>query len=261
MTSASDDPVAVVQGHSPETGWQNLAEAVMKTLSVTAMIMFILLGGIEVGQGTGHVLRVTGRLDHHPVAASKHDHRLVERPLFRLVRPLAVAEAVHLADRDLRHLAAGKLQVERFLLQLELRPRRLDLGNRPREGALQVELDPPLLCRLLDVHVLDADRAAVGVAQDAEPGVLVGEVTRSLTTDGDPTSPHPLLPCTRTNQGSERRWRSLQMGTTRKERDERNTCTIRFWGGEQFLTPTAAKSLREAGRPGKAPTPGRLTVA
>ena len=34
--------------------------------------------------------------------------------------------------------------------------------------ALDLLLDPPLLVGLLDVHVLDADRAAVGVAQDAE---------------------------------------------------------------------------------------------
>ena len=35
-------------------------------------------------------------------------------------------------------------------------------------GALDLGLDPVLLVGLLDVHVLDADRAAVGVAQDAE---------------------------------------------------------------------------------------------
>ena len=34
--------------------------------------------------------------------------------------------------------------------------------------ALGVLLDPPLLLRVLDVHVLDAERAAVGVAQDVE---------------------------------------------------------------------------------------------
>ncbi len=37
-----------------------------------------------------------------------------------------------------------------------------------RDGALDLLLDPALLGGLLDVHVLDADRAAVGVAQDAE---------------------------------------------------------------------------------------------
>ena len=37
-----------------------------------------------------------------------------------------------------------------------------------RVGALDLGLDPALLLGVLDVHVLDADRAAVGVAQHAE---------------------------------------------------------------------------------------------
>ena len=41
------------------------------------------------------------------------------------------------------------------------------LGER-RVGALDLGLDPALLLGVLDVHVLDADRAAVGVAQHAE---------------------------------------------------------------------------------------------
>ena len=42
------------------------------------------------------------------------------------------------------------------------------VGRRAVVDALDLLLDPALLLRLLDVHVLDADRAAVGVAQDAE---------------------------------------------------------------------------------------------
>ena len=42
------------------------------------------------------------------------------------------------------------------------------VGGRARSHALDVLLDPPLLVGLLDVHVLDADRAAVGVAQHVE---------------------------------------------------------------------------------------------
>ncbi len=48
----------------------------------------------------------------------------------------------------------------------------LELGRRP----LDVLLDPPLLRRLLDVHVLDADRPAVGVPEQRE----------------DVAEPHPL---------------------------------------------------------------------
>ena len=51
---------------------------------------------------------------------------------------------------------------------------RAELGGHP----LDVLLDPALLARLLDVHVLDADRAAVGVPQHAE----------------DVAQPHALLP-------------------------------------------------------------------
>ena len=44
----------------------------------------------------------------------------------------------------------------------------LVLGRQRRGDALDPLLDPALLVGLLDVHVLDADRAAVGVAQHAE---------------------------------------------------------------------------------------------
>ena len=47
---------------------------------------------------------------------------------------------------------------------------RLLLGGRPRQvvDALHALLDPGLLVGILDVHELDADRAAVGLAQDLD---------------------------------------------------------------------------------------------
>ena len=45
-----------------------------------------------------------------------------------------------------------------------------------RRLALDVLLDPALLLGVLDVHVLDAERAAVGVAQDVEDLVERGHV-------------------------------------------------------------------------------------
>ena len=58
------------------------------------------------------------------------------------------------------------------------------LGGRRRRTPFDVLLDPALLLGLLDVHVLDADRPAVGVAQDSRisssvatsvPGQAVGD--------------------------------------------------------------------------------------
>ena len=51
------------------------------------------------------------------------------------------------------------------------------VGAQLGRNALDVLLDPSLLLRLLDVHVLDADRPAVGVAQRCS---------------GSPPSAHPL---------------------------------------------------------------------
>ena len=64
-----------------------------------------------------------------------------------------------------------------------------------RRLAFDVLLDPALLLGILDVHVLDAERPAVGVAQDVEdlverghvaPGQAVGHELAGQVPDGEP---------------------------------------------------------------------------
>src|SRR5204863_800442 len=77
---------------------------------------------------------------------------------------LAALEAEPLRPHELR-LQEG---LERLgLVELE-QDAQLLLAGRLLVRLLVTLLDPPALLGVLDVHVLDADRAAVGVAQDAE---------------------------------------------------------------------------------------------
>ena len=73
---------------------------------------------------------------------------------------------------------------------------RCSSGSSVGVDALDLLLDPVLLLGLLDVHVLDADRAAVGVAQHVEdvaerharrvPAEAVGEELAVEVPDGEP---------------------------------------------------------------------------
>ena len=59
------------------------------------------------------------------------------------------------------------------------------LGGRPLGGALDAVLDPAPLLGVLDVHVLDADGAAVGVAQHAEDVAQLHRALPAEAADGE----------------------------------------------------------------------------
>ncbi len=155
------------------------------------------VGGHEVAVGAQVVLHVTGAVHAARVQVSLE---LAEDLRVRLaddVRQHVQPAAVGHADHGLIHLLAGGLgqhgieQRDQRLGALEREPALPDeLGLQehlerfghvePAQDAdllvvagrvmrpLGVRLDPGPLVRLLDVHVLDADRAAVRVAQHAE---------------------------------------------------------------------------------------------
>ena len=110
---------------------------------------------------------------HVEAAAVGHAHRdLVELRLRR-----GLADLVDQRDRGLAALEAEPLLPDELglqegleglgLVELEQDPQLL-LAGRLGVRLLDALLDPPALLGVHDVHVLDAGRAAVGVAQDAE---------------------------------------------------------------------------------------------
>src|SRR5262249_35108620 len=69
------------------------------------------------------------------LAGPQQDRRLVECPLLRLARPLAIAQPRDLRERQLRDLSAAQLQVDRLLLELPAKDLAIDRDDelpRPR---------------------------------------------------------------------------------------------------------------------------------
>ena len=100
------------------------------------------------------------------------DDDLVELALGRGLAHLVDERHDRLGAFEREALLADVLRLEERLERLGLvelvEPAELVLAVHPRERPLDPGLDPPSLVRVLDVHVLDADRAAVGVAEHLE---------------------------------------------------------------------------------------------
>ena len=132
--------------------------------------------GIEIALELGEDLAVgladdVGE-DVQPAPVGHPEHRLLDAALGRLVQ-----DGVEQRDRRLGPLEAEALLADVAGVQEALeglgRVQALEdvvllLGREGAGHALDVLLDPSLLLGILDVHVLDADGPAVGVAKDVE---------------------------------------------------------------------------------------------
>ncbi len=179
--------------------------------------------GAELALGAEVVLHVAGALDrarvdvalelaedlavlladdvreHVEPAAVRHaDGDLVEAVLGRRLADLVDQRDGRLAALEAEPLLADELRLQEGLEGLGLveleQDAQLLLAGRLHVRLLDALLDPAALLGVLDVHVLDADRAAVRVAQDAEdvaqlhePAALAAERARSRTRGRGPT--------------------------------------------------------------------------
>ena len=107
-----------------------------------------------------------------PAAVGHADHRRVEPGVGGHRQDLVEDRDRRLGAFETEPLGADVLRGEELLERLggvePLEDALLALLGDGRLHALDLGLDPALLVGVLDVHVLDADRAAVRVAQHAE---------------------------------------------------------------------------------------------
>ncbi len=170
--------VAGVGGHldaePPAVRRGVLASGAQVVLDVTGEVTGVvgLLVADELVEDGGEVL-LGGVGQHVQPAAVRH----AEHDLFHPGVGGGVEHHVEQRDEALGALQAEALGAEEFGVEEPLEALRLDqLGEYPsllvgadgRCRSLGVLLDPQFLVGLLDVHVLDARRSAVGVAQHAE---------------------------------------------------------------------------------------------
>jgi glycerol 3-phosphatase-2 len=113
VTAASDDPVAVVQGHSPETGWARLAEA---CLVIRGGAMWVACNvdrtlpterGLLPGNGA-MVAALEAATDREPTVAGKPARALLDTAMERAgaQRPLVVGDRL---DTDIAGARAAEL--------------------------------------------------------------------------------------------------------------------------------------------------------
>ena len=134
-------------------------------------------------------VRLAGDVGEHvqPTAVGHADGHLVEALLRRALQDLVEQGDHRLAALEAESLLAHVLRLQEGLEGLGLvelaEDAHLLVVRRLLVLALDLALDPPSLHRILDVHVLDADRAAVRVPEHAEDvaqerGALVEEAAR-----------------------------------------------------------------------------------
>ncbi|MFN2479832.1 MAG: HAD-IIA family hydrolase [Pseudonocardiaceae bacterium] len=113
VTAASEDPVAVVQGHSPETGWTRLAEA---CLAIRGGAMWVACNvdrtlpterGLLPGNGA-MVAALQAATDQEPTVAGKPARALLDTAMERAgaQRPLVVGDRL---DTDIAGARAAEL--------------------------------------------------------------------------------------------------------------------------------------------------------
>ncbi len=131
-------------------------------------------GALELGEDRG--VRLAHDVGEHvePAAMRHADHDLVDPELGRAPDDRLERRHRALAAVETEPLGAGELDVQKALEALGddqlLEDLPLVLDARPQQvvRALHAGLNPGLLLGVLDVHELDADPRAVGLAQDLE---------------------------------------------------------------------------------------------
>ena len=143
-------------------------------LDVARALHLVRVGGMTLELGEDGDVGLAHDIREHvqPAAVGHAEHDLLDAEFAAALQNLFQRRNRSFTSIETKALGSGELDVQKALellgLDQPLEDRALALGGEARlvADALDALLDPGFLVRVLDVHELDADRSAIGLAQN-----------------------------------------------------------------------------------------------